>query len=459
MNCLVEITDNGRQQAALFGMPGLRQFIDTGSLPIRGIVPKDGTLTFYLAVGNRVIVSEANQPLRTVATLDTHIGPVWMDDNGVQLFINDGSSPFIYTYQTGVATPITDPDYPRGARGAVFLAGRFWVFVPAINSGKDGRCYSSDQQNGLAWDGLNFFTPAARPDGILAIERRGDDLAVIGQKTIEWWSQGPVTLQGALGFIPSSSANSDVGGIAERGAAIVDQRFLFLGKEKSTARIYEANGYQVTAISTPAVEDSLSKVSGLTSAVCCSYTVSGHPLFQITVPGGTKQTAVTWVYDLSTKLWSKRGSVNKPYYRGLLTAATLNNVYMTDAFNGKLYVIDPETNSDDGEPSEFEVTSTYLMKDGDSLILHAVWVDCETGIGNAVPPGDDPQAIMQISKDGGRTWGQEHFIPLGKIGDYTRQAKLRRLGSAKKFAIKFRILEPVPRRVVGAYLLMEPGNA
>lgn len=459
MNCVVELADNGRQQAALIGMPGLVLFRNMGIVPIRGWFAKEGTLTFYVCVGNQIVISEPNTPFRTIATIGTFAGPVWMDDNGTQLFINDGATALIYTYSTGIASTIVDPDYPVGARGGVFLSGRFWVYTPPSSGDRAGRVYSSDIYNGLAWDGLNFFTPAARPDGIVSIERRSDDLTVLGLKTIEWWAQGPITVSGALGFQPSTSANSDVGGVSERGASIVNQSLFLIGHERSDIGIYEVSGYQVKKISPPAIDEALSKLPGISSAVCCSYAMSGHQIYQITVPGVSGDQACTWIYDVSTQLWSRRSSVGKPYYRGLLTASTLNQVFVSDAFNGNIYRMDASVYADNGEANEFEIVSTHLLKGGDSLIVHKLWIDCETGLANSTPPGDNPQAIVQISKDGGHVWGQEHYLPLGKVGEYTRRAVVRRIGSAKDIAIKFRIIDPIPRRVTGAYLILEGGNA
>ena len=335
INCVIEPTDGGRQQAALMGLPGLVALLRFGSLPARGFFVKEGTQTFYLASGNQVLIGEPNQALRTIATFTTDSGPVWMDDNGTQLFINDGTTAFIYTYATGITTQITDVDYPVGARGGVFLAGRFWVYVPNTAGANAGRVYCSDQYSGLSWDGLNFFTPAARPDGIVGLVRWFNDLVVIGQSTIEWWAQGPVQLQGALGFQPSSNANAEIGGSAERGFASVNQRLFFVGHGTGDLGIYEIKGYTVEKVSTPAVDESLSALPVPSLAVCAGYQVSGHPLFQVTIPGETRAGAVTWVYDCATESWSKRTSEDKPYYRGLLSAHTLNTALPDDRAPGK----------------------------------------------------------------------------------------------------------------------------
>lgn len=458
LNCVVETTDNGRQIAALLGLPGLTSYATFGTMPARGLFVKEGTLTFIVAAGNQIILIAPTQPLTTLATLTTDSGPVWMDDNGTQLFINDGITPLIYTWATGVMTPVTAAGFQIGARGGVFLQGRFWVFTPSTAT-NPGRVYASAQYDGTSWNALDFFIPAARPTGIIAVWRWFNDLIIVGQRCVEWWSGTPTAVAGALGFQPSANANTEIGGKGELGMASVNQRLFMVGGGEGTVGIYEISGYSTEKISPPALDVLLSALPTTSTSVCCSYMASGHPIFQVTIPGQTAGAALTWIYDGLTGFWNKRSSYNLPYYRGLLSVHTLSTAYLTDAFTGTLYKMDETNYTEAGDPLEFEVTSTHLLKEGDRLALNAVQVDMETGLGNAAPPGNNPQGILQISKDGGHTWGQERFVPLGAVGQYTLRAQIRRLGAARDFAIKFRITEPIPRRVTGAYLLMEPGNA
>lgn len=459
VNCVAEILDNGRQQAALIGLPGLVAALRFGSLPARGIFVQDSTDTFYLASGNQVLIAEPNQPLRTLVTLTTDSGPVWMDSNGTQLFINDGVTPYVYTYASGASALVTDADYPTGARGGVFLAGRFWVYVPNTSSANAGRVYSSDQYNGLSWDGLNFFTPAARPDGVVGLFRWSNNLVVFGNSTIEWWAQGPVTTQGALGFQPAANANAEVGANAERGWASVNQRLFFLGHSGGESGVYEVQGYQTEMVSTPAINTLLADLPNLSLAVCAGYMAGGHTLFQVTIPGDTRAGAKTLLYDATTGLWSIRTSEGRPYYRGLLAAHTEQATYLTDAFTGVLYRMDADTYTEDGAAMEFAVGSTHLLSNGDAMVLHNIQIDCDVGHGTESGAGVDPHGVLEVSKDGGRTWVIRRFVPLGKQGEYTRRASCKRLGRARDFAVRFRITDPIPRRVTGAYLNMDPGTA
>ena len=67
------------------------------------------------------------------------------------------------------------------------------------------------------------------------------------------------------------------------------------------------------------------------------------------------------------------------------------------------------------------------------VVLHSPAVD------------SDPQIVLQISNDGGRTWGGERATSLGKIGDYRRVVRWRRNGRSNNRA--FRVICSAPVRV------------
>lgn len=452
VNCVVEMTDNGRQQAAILGLPGLKPFIDTGEVPARAIFADDLLLTFYVIVADQIIKASLNQPPVTIGTLLTQEGPAWIDSNGTHLFINDGTEAFTYDIALGLLLKIEDLDFPVGSRGGVFLQQRFWVHSP------DGRVFASDQGDGQSWDGLNFFTPESTPDGIVAITRWYNDMIVFGVKSIEIWSSTPTTVIGGLGFRPITGANTEVGLEAELGFAATDQRLMFIGNANGNTGIYELRGYSAIKVSTPAVDDELFRRPAHAIAVCTAYTVGGHPIFQITLPAETVESGLTMIYDSLSQVWSYRESFEQPYYRGLIAARGTDGVYMTDAFTGKIHRMDESVYTDAGETMIFEVTGFHVLKEGDRLAISEIHVDVETGLGLPVGQGDNPQGMIQISKDGGHVWYDEVWTLLGKIGEYKMRAVRRRIGAARDLAVRFRITDPIPRRVTGAYLRLVAGD-
>ena len=209
INAMIESNENGRQQVAILGMPGLSTVTTIGPTPARGIFVREGEAIFYMVIAHEVYKVTPGA-YRKIGDLATASGPVWMDENGVQLFINDGLTPHIYTFASEAFEQITDADYPTGARGGVYLDGRFWVYV--VTGQNKGRVYASDIKDGKSWDGLNFFEPSASPDSIIAVVRYASDLLIIGSGSVEWWGAVPCRFLGRWGFsrrlrpIPRSGA-------------------------------------------------------------------------------------------------------------------------------------------------------------------------------------------------------------------------------------------------------------
>src|SRR5690348_17403564 len=57
---------------------------------------------------------------------------------------------------------------------------------------------------------------------------------------------------------------------------------------------------------------------------------------------------------------------------------------------------------------------------------------CETGVGiDGSGQGEDPQAMLRFSNDGGHTWSDEIWVSMGKIGATKVRAIWRRLGKSK----------------------------
>lgn len=461
INAVVEMTDDGRQQAAIFGLPGLTTLLDNGGSPARVLFMREGEDVFYTVQDDQVLSVTLAGTLTLLGVLGTTTGPVWIADNGVELLINDGVSPAIFNTATGVYAPITDIDYPTGALGATFHNSRFLVFVPTPNEPDptiEGRVYASDPFAGLLWDGLNFFTPESVPDGIADVVRWKNDVVVFGLSSIEFWNNSAIQLiAGALGYQPiANGISTEVGLSAVRGWAAAGQQLFFLGRMRGQASVFEMMGYQPKQVSPPKLDADWASILTRSNAICTGYVVAGHPIFQITFPLPTAG-GQTWAYDTSTQLWCERKSINLPYYRGLFAVTSKDRVFMSGAFVGRIFLVSQQVFTEAEEDMIFQVTSKHLLKEGDQLAVDECWVDMETGLGTTEGQGSNPQAMLQVSKDGGHVWGMERLVPIGKTGKYTARATRRRIGAARDIAIRLRITDPVPRRVTGAYLKLTPG--
>jgi len=84
--------------------------------------------------------------------------------------------------------------------------------------------------------------------------------------------------------------------------------------------------------------------------------------------------------------------------------------------------------------------------------ISAIWLELQPGVGAASGTGTDPVASLQISRDGGFTFGPEKFARIGSIGQYLTRARWLRNGRARDFIWKFRVSDPVYPVIAGAYV-------
>jgi hypothetical protein len=84
-------------------------------------------------------------------------------------------------------------------------------------------------------------------------------------------------------------------------------------------------------------------------------------------------------------------------------------------------------------------------------------LDIQAGVGTTTGQGADPQLILRWSDDGGFTFGHEHWVSAGRIGQYSRRAIWRRLGRGRDRVFEVTMSDPVQWALLDAYLTAEKG--
>jgi len=99
-----------------------------------------------------------------------------------------------------------------------------------------------------------------------------------------------------------------------------------------------------------------------------------------------------------------------------------------------------------------EDNTELLTEAGQEIIISAGYVV-------TIPP---PQVMLRWSDDGGHDWSNEHWVSIGRIGEYGTRAIWRRLGMT--LALRDRVYEvsganPVKIAIMGAELVLSPTNS
>ncbi len=436
LNLYVEINQDAEKHVlTLYPTPGLSSFVDFGSFASRG-ARKVGNF-IYVVNRNKLWKVANNGAMTDVGTLLTTDGRVDMSDNGLQLMVVDGANGYILTLATDVFATIADVDFP-GADTVTFLNQRFVVTEPST-----GRFYCSALIDGTDWDALEFATAESAPDNLVRVLAEGGNLYLFGEDTTELWGDS-----GAADFPYARLAGGAVEwGLAARWSLCKWlNSLIFLGKNRlGQVQVFVMSGGQAQPVSNPQIEAQFSSYSSTADAQALTYMKDGHAFYEISFPAEGK----TWLYDSQSQSWSRLESYGGRH-RPAFSVELLGNVYVADYENGKLYLLDPEVYTDDGQAIAREFTSRHQAA-GDFLHCPELWLEMEGGQGVQFGIGQDPQIMLTISRDGGKTWGNELTRSFGRVGQYLARARWLRLGRARDWTFRFRITDPVKTVFVHAW--------
>lgn len=448
------IPEGGKEPAFLNRAPGLKLKVAVGTGPIRGLWSYGGNM--YVVSGNKLYKVTSNYVVTNLGTVSGTSGSVSMSDNGTQLFIACNGPSYIYNSQTNVFQQISDGDFP-GASTVCYIDGYF-----VFNEPNSQKIWVTSLLNGTDVDPLDFASAEGSPDGVVGIIADHRELWVFGTNSVEVWSN---TGNPDFPFSRIQGAFNELGCVAAYSIAKMDNGLFWLGQDaRGQGIVYRANGYAGQRISTHAIEWQIQQYGNLSDTIGYTYQQDGHSFYVLIFPTAN----TTWVYDVSTQAWHERaGFVNGEFTRHRSNCQVFfnNEVLVGDYQNANVYAFDLNNFSDNNNAQKWLRSWRALPTAQNNLkrtAQHSLQVDLETGVGLNLGQGSDPQVMLRWSDDGGHTWSNEHWVSIGKIGEFYRRAIWRRLGMTMK--LRDRVYElsgtdPVKIAIIGAELIVSPTNA
>lgn len=425
---------------AVFGTPGITEFVEVGLGPIRGFCEHVGVL--YAVSGDELYsVAEDGTTALIGGGITGGTMPVAMSSNGTQLCVVDGTYGFIYNSTTGVYQQIVNANF-FSAHTVTFF-DQYFVFE------RSGTAYVflSGLLDGLSYNSLDTAAAEVQPQDVLATVNQQESLLVFSTGHIETWYDS-----GAANF-PFQRVD---GGTIERGLAAhhavvkEDNSVFFLGDD---VVFYRLDGVLPRRISTHAIEAEWQSYDTVADAVCWSQTFNGHKWVFVTFPTGN----ATWVYDIATGLWHQRVSYDingnsLGRWVGNCAIRIYERDFVGSAYTGQIGYVDPTVFSEFGNIFPMTLTSPPTHQDRKRVFYANFEVDMETGVGIVSGQGSDPQAMLQWSNDGSRSWSTlQPWRSIGAIGaTQTRVRWAGPLGQARQRTWRLGVSDPVKRVVLSA---------
>ena len=453
-----------RGVVALYPTPGLvTQVTLAAGAVVRGMRALSGDQFLIAVSGNKVYKVDLTMTATEVGTLTTSTGYVSISDNittdnGLTAYIVDGPNRYTWVAATNTFATLAASDGPWTGASVVDVVDNYNIY----NEPNTQNWGCTDLGLASSSEAL-YGSKDGSPDNLvtLIVDRR--QVYLIGEVTTEVWTDVGNVITGIVTFpfqrVPGTSAQS--GCVSPFSVARFANSFALVARDtRGDSTIEIMDGYQYKRISTHAVEQSLVGYS-TTDAVAYTYQIEGHEMYVVTFP--SIGNGLTWVYDLSTQQWHKwlswdaTAAVYKRH-RSNCGAFFANMNLVGDYENGKIYSIEPAVYTDDNNPIRRLRRAVHITTDLQRQYFEEFQIQFQPGVGLSTGQGDDPQAMLRWSNDGGSTWSNEHWTSIGKIGAYQNRAIWRRLGWSRDRIFEVAMTDPIKAVVVSANLKASAGD-
>jgi hypothetical protein len=381
-------------------------------------------------VNGKTLVSISRANVITQHGAISGSGRVSMATNGRYLVVVvPGQTSYAFDNTNNTLTAITDPDF-RASDSVVYKDGYF------VFSASDGSVFFNSALNDpFSFDGLDFGTAEINPDRITGLHVNHNELFVSGFDTIELFQN-----IGGSGFpfqrIPG--ANIQKGVRAPFSMVEFDNTFCFVGgglNEKPA--IWKVTGSSsAQKISTDAIDQVIQKYTEaeIESAFALTFSDRGQHLALFTFESTTTPSR-TFVYNATasayteSKVWFELQTGTKDNrFRVQSIVYAYGKLMVGDSLSGIIGELDHSTLDYYGDEIWRRSVTSPFSNQGLPIFSGDFEATFESGVGLTTGNGSNPQAALDFSDNGGRTFTGQINRPIGKIGKYGQRAVWSRQG-------------------------------
>ena len=352
----------------------------------------------------------------------------------------DGSNGFAFEHTKGIKD-LTEIEAWYPANTVTYQDGYF-----IFNRAGTGQFFLSELLS-IEFDALSFATAEGAPDNANCVISKKRELWVFGPDSIEvWYNSGDPDFP----FERMQGAFIDRGTRSPQSVVKLDDSVFFIGTD---GMIYRSNGYQPIRISTHAVENDISR-GRIEDAFAIAYVDKGHSFYQVTFPSQKK----TWCFDVATGLWHERSHFQWGHHNANCHQYFSGMHLIGDFQSGYIYHLTMDYHKDHNDPIRRVAVSPIIHNGKQTLFQSELELDMQSGVGLTSGQGENPQAALRYSDDGGETWSNERKASIGKRGKYLTRVRWTRLGSFRQRMFEVVITDPVPVVIISAYAEVQRGR-
>ena len=432
MNLIPEFVPSGKTQSALTSWPGSKSF-SSGSGADRGMHVFSGTL--YKVSGTTLESIDSNGARTSIGTIDGS-NPCIFADDGNTMRIATGSKD--YQLVGGAFSEITDPDLKPGNSVA-------YINQQMINDSDGGQFQVSDVGVPGSIAPNNFATAESSPDDTIRVYTFNERLYLFGDgnSTETWWNSGT----GNPPFDRVQGGTMNVGISSPYSVSSSTDFVYFLGSDKS---VYRFSATQPELITPSAISAVFQGYSTTSDARAYVVNIEGMSFYVINFPTA----GATWAYNEDGNAWFQLSTnAQQENYLGTSYAEAYGKKFIAN--NGLILELDCDTYTDNGETIIRErVTAPIISPNGSRIEMSSLTLFMETGVGLITGQGVNPKIMLQASLDGGKSWGDEDWIDIGRMGQGRVKVEWYNMASAYEIMIRVRVSDPVFISFHGASIML-----
>ena len=432
--------------AALYPTPGVTSLATGASNPGRAHFFESDRE--FAVIGSIFYEIDSIGTLTSRGTVATNTQPATISSNGDgggELFITSGGNGYYFTLATNTLTQITALD------GKATMGGQVDGYFLALDA-STSTLYISNLLDGTTWTtGTDYAQRSIAPDPWVAMQVAGRYIWLLGEQTSEVWYNVGATFP----FAPHPSGLIRYGCAAPFSVAVADQAVIWLGATRfGDGFVLHSPGFAPRVVSNYAMQRTINDYGTISDAQAYAYSDLGHTFYVLNFP--TEDT--TWALDLTTGIPAERATwiaENNEFiaWRPRWHARAFGEHRTLDAATGNVYRMGSDLLTDvDSRAIRRLRRAPAIQTENERLFYDSFEVDLEPGLGTQSGQGANPQMMMRMSNDGGKTWGPERMRSAGKVGKYTQRVRWDRLGAARRRVFEVSVTDPIPWKLTGAYV-------
>lgn len=420
VNCYVEQTDGAKAEQTIYAMSGLDTWTTvpnggttSGPTGVRAFLATDDYL--YVVAGRQVTAIDTLGAQTSIVTLPAD-GDVYLAKNRRSPtpevgLVSDGV--FRIITGTSIAT-VTDPDLPPPV--ALGVSDGYFLLPTTF-----GRMFITGEDDGSSISALDYGKAQKQPGTLLLSLGAEREVIQFLSTGIEFWTNSP---DGSGNFPYVPVANITLGCAGAKTVIQLDRAVAWLASD-GTARLLD--GYSGQRISDHPQERDFHNPQGAIYGFGYNDQSTGHAWLI------WRCDTWAWGYNLRTGKWCELQETSvRTTWRGCQAVRWQNMTLVGDYEDGRIYRVDYEVNTFGGDDFTMEINLATAHAFPSRMRLNAVYLDAVTGVGKAEAYSGDPDAnpvvMLATSADGGKTFGQNRHISLGRSGDRIRRLREYRFG-------------------------------